>query len=91
VFNSAGEGAGNTTTSGTDGSYLISGLGDSKYQVRFLSYSGYDQQWFSGKDATTADWVSVSSGVATGGIDAYLVPAGGTRPVIRGGRVCLDS
>lgn len=82
VFNSAGEGAGNTTTSGTDGSYLISGLGDSKYQVRFLSYSGYDQQWYNGKDATTADWVSVSSGVATGGIDAYLVPAGGTRPVI---------
>ena len=60
VYNSAGEYAGDAATSGADGSYAISGLGDSSYQVRFVD-SGYDEQWYNGKDETTADWVSVSS------------------------------
>lgn len=81
VYNSDGEYAGNTTTSASDGGYAITGLAGGNYQVRFVD-SGYDEQWYSGKDETTADWVSVSSGAATLGIDADLVPTGGTLPVI---------
>lgn len=81
AYNSAGEYAGNTTTSATDGSYAITGLGDSSYQVRFGD-SGYDEQWYDGKDETTADWISVSSGTNTQDIDADMVAAGGSLPVI---------
>jgi hypothetical protein len=81
VYNSAGEYVGDTTTSATDGSYAISGLGDSSYQVRFVD-SGYDEQWYNGKDETTADWVSVSAGTNTQDIDADLLATGGSLPVI---------
>jgi Carboxypeptidase regulatory-like domain len=81
VYNSAGEYAGETSTSATDGSYAISGLGDTTYQVRFVD-SGYDEQWYNGKDETTADWVSVSMGTNTQDIDADLVATGGSLPVI---------
>ncbi len=81
VYNSAGEYAGETSTSATDGSYAITGLGDSSYQVRFED-SGYDEQWYNGKDDTTADWVSVSPGANTQAINADLVATGGSLPVV---------
>ncbi len=81
VYNSAGEYAGETSTSATDGSYAITGLGDSSYQVRFED-SGYDEQWYDGKDETTADWVSVSPGANTEPTTLDLVATGGSLPVV---------
>ena len=80
AYNSAGEYAGNSSSQ-TDGSWSISGLGDVSYTVRFLD-SGYDDQWYDGKDAAHADSVAVSAGNETGGIDAVLVLTGSSLPVI---------
>lgn len=67
-----------STTTSASGRYVLSGLAAGDYAVRFASPGGaYVTQYFSG--GTELDWsdpVSVVAGTTTGGVDAWLDPAG---------------
>jgi Carboxypeptidase regulatory-like domain len=81
VYDVDGAYVANQTTYGTDGTYAVTGLAGGTYEVRFVA-SGYDVQWYDGKDETTADPVAVSAGAVTNHIDALLVPTGASLPVV---------
>lgn len=74
----SGEGFGECSATGGDGSYLISGLEPGEYEVEFWpGYTGQNlaYQFYEGKDRWyEADAVAVEPGETTPGIDAELDP-----------------